>query len=125
MKNADLRVVFIYHPVRLGNIAIGAQHDAFEIFIMPYGVGGSRNRFSGFLHHRADPQDPRAINVGNEIHDIGVVGFQEDALRFALLYDGAILQDHQVVCQLQGFIKIVRDENDGFLQLWRETWRIA
>ena len=69
-------------------------------------------------HNRAHPQNPCAVDVAHEVFDVGIIRVQQDMLRLALLHDKAVLQDHKVIGQLQRLIKIMRDEDDGLVQLF-------
>ncbi len=53
------------------------------------------------------------IDVADEVLDVGISRVQQNALRLALLDDGAVLEDHKVIGQFQRLIEIVSDEDHG------------
>ena len=69
------------------------------------------------LHDGADTQHAGAVDVADEVFDVGVVRVEKDMLRLALLDDVAVLQDDQVVGQLQGFVEVVCDEHDRLVEV--------
>ncbi len=101
----------------LVGVPLRQRNDRFEVLAGLDLAVRSGARPLRLLHHRAHAEHAGPVDVGNEVHDVGVAGVEQDVLRLALLHHRAILQDDEVIGQLQRLVEVVGDEDDGLVEL--------
>ena len=67
-------------------------------------------------HDVPGSQHRQRVHVGDEVADVVVGRPQHDVLRRARLHDAAAFHDGDVAADLQRFLEVVADEDDGLLQ---------
>ena len=68
-------------------------------------------------HDRTNLEYPGPVDVADEILDVGVTRVQQYMLWFILLDDITILEDHQPVSELECFIQVMGNEDNGLVQI--------
>ena len=98
------------------DIALGMGDQTFQRHV---GVDLAMAWFGALVivHDRTDLQDTGAVDVADELLDIGIAGIQQDMLRLTLLDDEPVFQDDKMVGKLQRLVQIVGDEDNGFVKI--------
>ncbi len=71
---------------------------------------------AGGLHDRAGIEQPRTVDIPGEGGDIVTAGVHDDFLGRAFAHHLAVGHDRNPGAELQGFLEVMGDEQDGFLQ---------